>query len=83
MTVVHSVFRHYGCSFFSPHSVSSGYVQAQAHAPKICNIGEVGENAERCKLGWPQLFVLGLVVTRADHFPLGFNHKMQPLLFSS
>ena len=31
------------------YSVSSGYVQAQAHAPEICDIGEIGENAERCK----------------------------------
>ena len=31
------------------YSVSSGYVQAQAHAPEICDFGEIGENAERCE----------------------------------
>ena len=36
--------------FLSLHAVSSGHVQAQAHAPEIRHIGKVGENAERCKL---------------------------------
>lgn len=32
---------------------SSDCVQAQTHAPQVCDIREVGKNAERCKLSCP------------------------------